>query len=99
LLLEQQLVLQVDEAVVARLARQGYEPEYGARPLRRLLRRSLGAAFAGRVRPSAILVRSRSTSARVMSATLEGIEVANMIRKGQLMPGLCPFAQFAALAA
>ena len=41
LLLEQQLVLQVDEAVVGRLARQGYEPEYGARPLRRLLRRSL----------------------------------------------------------
>jgi putative transposase len=33
------------------------------------------------------------------SATLEGIEVANMIRKGQLMPGLCPFAQFAALTA
>ena len=41
LLREQQLELQVDEAVVARLARQGYEPEYGARPLRRLLRRSL----------------------------------------------------------
>lgn len=33
------------------------------------------------------------------SATLEGIEVANMIRKGQLTPGLCPFAEFAALAA
>ena len=33
------------------------------------------------------------------SATLEGIEVANMIRKGQLTPGVCPFAQFAALAA
>ena len=33
------------------------------------------------------------------SATLEGIEVANMIRKGQFTPGLCPFAQFAALAA
>ncbi len=33
------------------------------------------------------------------SATLEGIEVANMIRKGQLTPGLCPFAQFAQLAA
>lgn len=33
------------------------------------------------------------------SATLEGIEAANMIRKGQLTPGLCPFAQFAALAA
>ena len=33
------------------------------------------------------------------SATLEGIEVANMIRKGQFAPGLCPFVQFAALAA
>ena len=33
------------------------------------------------------------------SATIEGIEVANMIRKGQITPGLCPFAQFAELAA
>jgi len=33
------------------------------------------------------------------SATLGGIEVANMIRKGQLTPGLCPFPQFAAVAA
>lgn len=33
------------------------------------------------------------------SATLQGIEVANMIRKGQITPGLGPFAQFAALAA
>jgi putative transposase len=33
------------------------------------------------------------------SATLNGIEVTNMIRKGQLTPGLCPFAQFSALAA
>lgn len=33
------------------------------------------------------------------SATLEGIEVANMIREGQFTPGLCPFAQFISLAA
>jgi putative transposase len=33
------------------------------------------------------------------SATLEGIEVNTMIRKGQIMAGLCPFPQFAALAA
>jgi ATP-dependent Clp protease ATP-binding subunit ClpA len=39
LLAEQQLGLEVDAAVVAELARQGYEPEYGARPLRRVLRR------------------------------------------------------------
>ena len=41
LLQEQQLELQVDEAVVSALAEQGYEPEYGARPLRRVLRRSI----------------------------------------------------------
>jgi len=41
LLAEQQLELQVEEAVVDRLAAQGYEPEYGARPLRRVLRRQI----------------------------------------------------------
>ncbi|WP_298855726.1 IS6 family transposase [uncultured Ruegeria sp.] len=33
------------------------------------------------------------------AATLDGIEVAHMIRKGQFTPGLCPFLQFAELAA
>ena len=41
LLAEQQLQLEVDDAVVQALAEQGYEPEYGARPLRRVLRRAL----------------------------------------------------------
>ncbi len=41
LLREQQLELLVDEAVVSSLAEQGYEPEYGARPLRRVLRRRI----------------------------------------------------------
>ncbi|MBM5809850.1 MAG: AAA family ATPase, partial [Cyanobacteria bacterium M_surface_9_m1_291] len=41
LLAEQQLQLEVDDAVVQTLAEQGYEPEYGARPLRRVLRRAL----------------------------------------------------------
>ncbi|MFM7268354.1 MAG: AAA family ATPase, partial [Cyanobium sp.] len=39
LLREQQLELEVEEDAVALLAEQGYEPEYGARPLRRVLRR------------------------------------------------------------
>jgi ATP-dependent Clp protease ATP-binding subunit ClpB len=39
LLEEQQLRLEVDDAVVSALAERGYEPEYGARPLRRLMRR------------------------------------------------------------
>ncbi|MEB3270137.1 MAG: AAA family ATPase [Synechococcus sp.] len=41
LLREQQLSLEVPDAVVAALAEQGYEPEYGARPLRRVLRRRI----------------------------------------------------------
>lgn len=32
------------------------------------------------------------------AATLDGIEVAHMIRKGQITPGLCSFQQFAELA-
>ncbi len=41
LLAEQQLRLEVAEPVVDALAQQGYEPEYGARPLRRVLRRQI----------------------------------------------------------
>jgi ATP-dependent Clp protease ATP-binding subunit ClpA len=41
LLAEQQLRLEVAEPVVQALALQGYEPEYGARPLRRVLRRRI----------------------------------------------------------
>ena len=41
LLREQGLTLQVDDAVIEALVSLGYEPEYGARPLRRVLRRRL----------------------------------------------------------
>ena len=41
LLREQELDLEVEEPVVEALARIGYEPEYGARPLRRVLRRRI----------------------------------------------------------
>ena len=41
LMAEQGLSLDVDDAVADSLARQGHEPEYGARPLRRVLRRQL----------------------------------------------------------
>jgi ATP-dependent Clp protease ATP-binding subunit ClpA len=41
LLAEQELELVVEEPVVNALAEQGYEPEYGARPLRRVLRRQI----------------------------------------------------------
>jgi ATP-dependent Clp protease ATP-binding subunit ClpA len=41
LLAEQGLALHVEDAVAQFIARQGFEPEYGARPLRRVLRRQL----------------------------------------------------------
>ena len=41
LLAEQGLELRVDAEVINSLALLGYEPEYGARPLRRVLRRKL----------------------------------------------------------
>jgi ATP-dependent Clp protease ATP-binding subunit ClpA len=41
LLAEQALELQVDDAVIEALVSLGHEPEYGARPLRRVLRRRL----------------------------------------------------------
>ena len=41
LLAEQALELRVDDAVIEALVSLGHEPEYGARPLRRVLRRRL----------------------------------------------------------
>nr|AUG32350.1 putative ATP-dependent Clp protease [Paulinella longichromatophora] len=41
LLLEEGLRLEIEESVVHQLAQQGYEPEYGARPLRRIIRRQI----------------------------------------------------------
>ncbi len=41
LLMEQGLELRVNPSAVRALASQGYEPEYGARPLRRVLRRRI----------------------------------------------------------
>ena len=41
LLKEQDLELRIEKQTVERLAEMGYEPEYGARPLRRVIRRQL----------------------------------------------------------
>ena len=41
LLKHQDLDLYVDENTIQTLAEEGYEPEYGARPLRRVIRRRL----------------------------------------------------------
>jgi ATP-dependent Clp protease ATP-binding subunit ClpC len=42
---ERQIELSVDEALIGRLAREGFDPEYGARPLQRHVRRTLEKAL------------------------------------------------------
>ena len=42
---ERGVVLTVDEALVSRLAREGFDEEYGARPLQRHVRRTLEKAL------------------------------------------------------
>jgi ATP-dependent Clp protease ATP-binding subunit ClpB len=61
-LAERRLVLQVTQAAVDWLGEHGYDPIYGARPLRRLIQSSIGnllagALLAGRIRDgSTVLV-------------------------------------------
>jgi ATP-dependent Clp protease ATP-binding subunit ClpC len=42
---ERDITLEVDEALVARLAREGFDEEFGARPLKRHIRRTLEKAL------------------------------------------------------
>jgi len=65
LLQEQGLDLEVEEPVVAWLARESYDPEYGARPLRRLLRRQLENPLATE------LLEERFRGARGVAVLLE----------------------------
>ena len=65
LLQEQGLYLEVEEPVVAWLARESYDPEYGARPLRRLLRRQLENPLATE------LLEERFRGARGVAVRLE----------------------------
>jgi ATP-dependent Clp protease ATP-binding subunit ClpA len=64
LLREQGLALEVEEPVLPWLARQGYEPEYGARPLRRLLRRRIENPLATE------LLEERFSAARAVRISL-----------------------------
>ena len=47
LLADRKIVLELDRAATDWLAREGYDPVYGARPLKRVIQRSLQNALAG----------------------------------------------------
>jgi ATP-dependent Clp protease ATP-binding subunit ClpB len=54
LLAEQRVRLQVSDAAVARLAEEGYDPEYGARPLKRLIQNKVQDPLADAVLSGAL---------------------------------------------
>ena len=66
LMAEQGLELKVDPAVVRALAELGHEPEYGARPLRRVLRRHLENPLATE------LLEERFSGATVVRVSADG---------------------------
>ena len=66
---ERAITLEVDDALVSRLAREGFDEEFGARPLQRHVRRTLEKALT-----RAILAGELTDGARVR-ATLEGDEL------------------------
>ena len=54
LLADRKIVLELDEAAMTWLAEQGYDPVYGARPLKRVLQRSLQNPLAGMLLEGAV---------------------------------------------
>ncbi|MFI5312079.1 MAG: AAA family ATPase, partial [Gemmatimonadales bacterium] len=60
-LTERRIVLELSDAALEQLARAGYDPEYGARPLKRLLQRDLETALARKVLEGAIVDGRRVT--------------------------------------
>jgi ATP-dependent Clp protease ATP-binding subunit ClpC len=73
---ERGIALDVDDALVARLARDGFDEEFGARPLQRHIRRTLEKALTG-----AILAGELTDGARVRATAADALEIALAIEQ------------------
>jgi ATP-dependent Clp protease ATP-binding subunit ClpC len=80
LAVERGIELEVDDALVARLARDGFDEEFGARPLQRHIRRTLEKALT-----RAILAGDLTDGARVR-ATAAGDEIALAVTQPAAAP-------------
>ena len=58
-LAERQIVLELSDAALEHLAQAGYDPIYGARPMKRLLQRDLESALARKVLDGSVTSQSR----------------------------------------
>ena len=71
LLADRKIALELDDAALAWLANAGYDPVYGARPLKRIIQRELQNVLAGR-----ILAGEIKDGAKVkVSAAANGLEI------------------------
>jgi ATP-dependent Clp protease ATP-binding subunit ClpB len=71
LVADRKINLQCDEAATLWLAREGFDPVYGARPLKRVIQRELQNVLAERILDGSI----REGETVVVSATREGLTV------------------------
>jgi ATP-dependent Clp protease ATP-binding subunit ClpC len=68
---ERGVELEVEPALIARLAQEGFDPEFGARPLKRHLRRTLEKELT-----RAILDGRIGDGTRVTARDLDGAEIS-----------------------
>ncbi|PWC36410.1 ATP-dependent chaperone ClpB [Azospirillum sp. TSO35-2] len=83
MLADREITLTVDEAATAWLANAGYDPVYGARPLKRVIQRELQNPLAtlileGRVKDG----QTVTVGAEGSSLTIDGQPVSGLVRKG-----------------
>lgn len=77
---EHGVTLQVDDALVGRLAAEGFDPEFGARPLKRHLRRTLEreltrAILEGRIDDGALVVATNAAESAIALEVREPVAV------------------------
>jgi ATP-dependent Clp protease ATP-binding subunit ClpB len=82
-LLEGGVVVEADDIVIAYLAKEGYDPQYGARPLKRLIQNKILNALskeilAGKVKKDSHILVTLDSEHNILFKNLEKLEVAKI---------------------
>ena len=87
-LTESEITLELTDAALTLLARDGYDPEYGARPLRRAIQRRLENPLAGASLPaSSPRATSCASTFRQRRADVDGSVEPATPRRASVLPG------------
>jgi ATP-dependent Clp protease ATP-binding subunit ClpB len=76
-LLEKEVTLALSNAVVEYLAKEGYNPQYGARPLKRLIQNKILTPIAG------LMISKKLSKGGTISVDLKGTEFTFNVKKGK----------------